>query len=241
MASEGALLSKIDSTVGRINSKTTELQNSINSTLSASWLGIPEWVKDKVRDGWNTFARFLKDLWDTLAEILTNMGSPSKLFSTGDSWSNSVGGPVSQQVQHAEAGSLAVDDNWDGTAATAYKQALPLQKTALEKIKSTFTDGISQALSDVAKAIYVFWGALIVALGALVAGIIAAIASTATILGLPAGPFIAAAAVLAAIAACTAGGLNLKSAASAANSSLRQKINDNVGYRDGHWPKATTS
>ncbi len=147
---------------------------------------------------------------------------------------------MSGQVQNADAGSLTVDDNFDGSAATAYKQAVPLQKTALEKIKTTYTDGISTVLSDVGKAIYVFWGALIVALAAFIAGMIAAISSSATIVGLPAGPFIGAGAVLVALGAFAAGSMNLKSAAAAANTSLRQKINDNSGFRDGHWPKATT-
>jgi len=240
MPSEAALLSKIDGMVSRINLKTSQLQNSINHTLGSASVPIPQWIKDKVSEGWNKFTTLLKQLWNELAWILDNMGSPSMLFSTADGWSNRIGGPVSGLVQKAEAGSLTVDDNFDGSAAIAYKQALPLQKTALEKIKATYTDGISTALSDMAKAIYVFWGALIVAFGALIAGIIAASGATGTIVGLPAGLVIAAGAVLVASGAVTAGSLNLKSAASGANSGLRQKINDNAGYRDGHWPKATT-
>jgi hypothetical protein len=177
--------------------------------------------------GWHKFTGFLSECWDAVVEICTNMGSPSALWNTADAWSDSVGGPVSGQVQSAEAGSLEVDDNWDGTAADRYRQNLPMpmQKTALERVKTTFSDGISSALSDVAKGIMAFWGGLVVALGALVAGIIGALASSATIFGLPAAPFIAAGAAL---------------VCSSANSTLRQKLNDNTGYRDGHWPPATT-
>jgi hypothetical protein len=235
-AEEAALIAKINDVVGRIEAKTTELQNSINSKLH--WL--PGFLQDKVIAGWNKFTKFLKECWDALVEIFTNMGSPSTLWNTADAWSNNVGGPVSGEVQSAEAGSLEVDDNWDGTAADKYRQNLPMQKTALEKIKTTYTDGISSALSDVAKGIIAFWGGLIVALGSLVAGIIGALTSSATILGLPAAPFIAAAAALAAVGAFYSGGLILKSVCSSANSTLRQKLNDNTGYRDGHWPPATT-
>jgi prophage DNA circulation protein len=233
---ESALLAKINEVVSRIESKTTDLQNSINSKMK--WLPGP--LQDKVIAGWNKFTGFLQDCWDALAEIFGNMGSPSTLWNTGDSWSNSVGGPVSAQVQSAEAGSLEVDDNWDGSAADRYRQNLPMQKTALEKMKSTFSDGISSALSDVAKGIIAFWGGLIVALGALVTGIITALGSAATIFGLPAAPFIAAAAALVAVGAFLSGGLILKSVCSSANSTLRQKLNDNTGYREGHWPPATT-
>ncbi|MEE6261791.1 hypothetical protein [Plantactinospora sonchi] len=236
-AEEQALINKIHSTVARINTKTSELQNNINNKMG--WLPGP--LQDKVLEGWNKFTGFLRECWDALAEIFTNMGSPSTLWSTADSWSNNVGGPVSAQVQSAKVGTLATDDRWDGTAAERYRQNLPLQETALDKMKSVYSDGVSSALSDVAKGIIAFWGALIVALGALVAGIIGAVTSSATIFGLPAAPFIAAAAALVAVGAFYSGGLILKSVCSSANSTLRQKLNDNTGYREGHWPSATTA
>ncbi|WP_250002109.1 hypothetical protein [Actinoplanes sp. M2I2] len=110
---------------------------------------------------------------------------------------------------------------------------------ALDNVKATLTDGVSSALSDVAEGIIVFWTGLIIALVALVGGIIGALAS-ATVVGLPAGPFIAAGAALTASAAMIAGGETLKSVCAAANSTLRQKIADNSGFHQGHWPPAAT-
>jgi hypothetical protein len=233
---ESALLAEIDTVLGRIDSKTTELQNSINDKLGY----LPGFLQDKIVSGWNTFCAYLKRVWDNLNEIISNMGSPTALWDTADAWSDRVGSPVSGQVQSAEAGLLTVDDNWDGDAADAYRQTLPLQKTALDKVKSTLTDGIAAALSDVAKGIIVFWWGLITALAALVGGIIGALASTATIVGLPAGPVIAAGAALAASAAMIAGAEILKSVCASANSTLRQKIADNAGFHEGHWPPAAT-
>jgi hypothetical protein len=220
--------------MGRIDSKTTELQNTINDKLH--WL--PGFLQDKVVAGWNKFCGFMKRVWDALNEIISNMGSPSALWSTADAWSDWVGSPVSGQVQSADAGLLSVDDNWDGDAADAYRQTLPLQKSALEKVKSTLTDGIATALSDVAKGVLVFWTGLVTALAALVVGIIGALASSATIVGLPAGPFIAAGAALVAVGAIFTGGEILKSVCSSANSTLRQKLAENSGFHEGHWPPA---
>ena len=233
---EASLLDQINSVLDRIDRKTTELQNSINKKIG--WL--PGFLRDKVISGWDKFCGFMKRVWDNFHEIASNMGSPSALWDTADAWSDRVGGPVSAQVQSADAGLLAVDDNWDGDAADAYRQTLPLQKTALDKVKATLSDGISSALSDVAKGIIVFWTGLVVALVALVGGIIGALASTATVVGLPAGPFIAAGAALAASAAMIAGAETLKSVCSAANSTLRQKLADNSGFHQGHWPPAAT-
>jgi hypothetical protein len=231
---EAALLDQIASVLDRIDGKTTELQNTINDNLH--WL--PGGLQDRVVAGWNRFCGFMRRIWDNLNEIISNMGSPSALWSAADAWSDWVGGPVSGQVQSADAGLLSVDDNWDGDAADAYRQTLPLQKAALEKVKSTLTDGLSSALSDVAKGILVFWTGLLTALVALVLGIVGALASGATIFGLPAAPFIAAGAGLTASAAIITGAEILKSVCSAANSTLRQKLAENSAFHEGHWPPA---
>jgi hypothetical protein len=233
-ATEAQLVDKLLQIVDRINAKTTELQNAINDKLR--WL--PDFLQDKVVTGWNRFCDFMRKVWDFWTEVCSNMGSPSKLWATADAWSDTVGAPVSAQVQSADAGLLTVDDNWDGDAANAYRQTLPLQKTALDKVKTTLTDGISGALSEVAKGIIAFWASLTVALAALVGGIIGAIASAATIFGLPAAPFIAAGAALAADAAVIGGGMILKSVCSAASTTLRQRLDDNAGFHEGHWPPA---
>jgi len=231
---EAALLDQIDAVLSRIDSKTTELQRTIEGNLH--WL--PSGLQDKVVAGWNSFCGFLQRIWDNLREITSNMGSPSALWSTANAWSDWVGGPVSAQVQSADAGLLDVDNNWDGDAAEAYRQTLPLQKSALEKVKATLTDGIATALGDVAKGILVFWTGLVTALAALVGGIIGALASSATIVGLPAAPVIAAGAGLAATGAIIAGAEILKSVCSSANSTLRQKLAENSAFHQGHWPPA---
>ena len=233
---EAALIDQINSVVARINAKTAELQNGIDGKLK--WLPGP--LQDRVVSGWNEFVGFLKECWNALAEIVTNLGSPSTLWATADAWSDRVGRPVSGQVQVAEAGSLTVDDNWNGAAADAYRQNLPRQKVALEKMKSTLCDGISTALSDLANGICIFLGALVVALLALVGGIVGALLSSATIFGLPAAPFIAAGAALVAVGAFLSAGLHLRSTAATVNSALRQRLADDSGYLGGHWPPATT-
>ncbi len=90
---EAALLDRINSVLGRIDGKTTELQHSINSKLH--WL--PAGLQDKVVSGWNAFCGYMRGIWDNLNEIIANMGSLSALWSTAD----------------------------------AYRQTLPLQKTAV--------------------------------------------------------------------------------------------------------------
>lgn len=171
--------------------------------------------------------------------ILSNLGSPDTLTATADQWSNTVGANVSARVGMADLGNLAVDDNWSGSAAEQYRQQMPLQKTALQYVKTQFTDGISGALKDVASAIKAFWTVMVSALVVLIGGIITAIGSTASIFSAPAAPFIAAAAVGVFAAAAWGGTEILKSQCAGATTTLTQKLAENTAYPNGTWPKAT--
>ncbi|GAA2888529.1 hypothetical protein Acy02nite_70350 [Actinoplanes cyaneus] len=111
--------------------------------------------------------------------MLDDMGSLSALSATATAWTERVGVPVSGQVQAAEAGLLTVDDNWDGDAANAYRQMLPLQKAALEKVKTTITDGLSTALDQLHGGIFLFWTGLAGALVALADALLAWLGATA--------------------------------------------------------------
>ncbi|MBG0564097.1 hypothetical protein [Actinoplanes aureus] len=230
---EAALLARIRSTLDRIDAKTVELRLAVDSGMRF----VPPPLRNRVAAGWPDFCALMRRIWDNLTTILSNMGSPYRLYTTANAWSDRVGVPVSGQVQTAEAGLLLVDDNWDGDAADAYRQMLPLQKAALDKIKSTITDGVSTALMTVAAGIVAFWAGLVGAATALAVGILGALSSTATIIGMPAAPFIACGAAATACVSMIGAAEVLKALCSTANSTLRQKFDD-TGFHGGHWPPA---
>lgn len=230
---EAALLAQIDVTLTRLDAKTAELYTSIAENLHL----LPEPLQSKTIEGWKDFCSYLQRLWHNLAIITTNIGSPTALWETADAWNIHVGAPVSAHAQTADTIILGVDNYWTGDAADAYQQMLPAQKAALEKIR-TLTVGVTTALDNVAKSILVFLAALIGAIAALVTGIIGALASTATIAGIPAGILIACGAALTACAAFIAGAERLKGDCSSANTTLRQHIADNTAFYQGRWPEA---
>jgi hypothetical protein len=234
-AAEAALVDQVNSTVGRIQTKSEALQNSINGKIG--WL--PSGLQDAVISGWNRFCGLLSDIWDALADILGHLGSPGGLTQTADLWSRMVGGPVSEKVLFADSGQLTVDTNWSGTAADAYRNTLPYQKAALAAIKASFTDPIGNALTDLATGIRVFWGSLIAALVGLAAGIVAGLASAGTIVGLPATPFIIVGAGVVAGGLIASGEMVLGQVCSTVKAKLQQKLDESTGFPDGHWPPAT--
>lgn len=224
--------------VDRFNGLVEDLRNKVNSALDWVPWGLG-WVVDKIHDAWNSLMDKITEVFEPLVFILSNLGSPSTVTSTGDAWSSQVGAPVSARVGTAEPGALAVDDSWKGSAASQYGQQVPRQKSALQGIKTQFTDGISGALKDVANAIQFFFGAMVVAIAAWIAAIITALASSATIIGIPAGILIAVGAGAAFGAAFWGAGENLKSQCRAAKSLLEQRLAENTGYPGGSWPQAT--
>lgn len=240
-ATQQATASQLSSLVNKLDGKTIEMQNTVNDTLSdISWLIPDSWIK-WIKDRWNDFCDLMAKVWKQLTEIVENMGAPWDLSSTANAWSDKIGSPVSGKAQVATAGELSVDDNWDGDAANQYKQKIPLQATALDKVRSTLSEGVNNALSTAQLGIWVFWGALVVALTTLIAGIIASIASDATIIGLPPGVAIAIGAVIAFLAAIGIGIVTLRATLSNANSTIRRALSDNSGFENGHWPPFHTS
>jgi hypothetical protein len=108
-------------------------------------------------------------------------------------------------------------------------------------MKSVISDGISTALKDIRTAVMVFWGALVVALIALIGGLVTAIVAACGVVSSPAAPITAALAVATVCGAVFSAGMNLHSATASANTTLLQKYNDNSGFCDGHWPTTTTA
>jgi hypothetical protein len=240
-ATQQATAAQISSLLTKLDGKTISLQNTVNDTLSdISWLIPDSWI-NWIKDRWNDFCDLMAKVWKQLAEIVENMGAPWDLSSTANAWSDKIGSPVSAKAQVATLGELAVDDNWEGDAAIQYRQKIPLQATALDKIRSTLSEGVNNALNVAQLGIWAFWIALVAGLLTLIGGLLGAAASSATILGLPPGVAIAIGAVLIFLGAIAGGIATLRAALANANSTLRRALSDNTGFEDTHWPPFHTS
>ncbi len=231
------VIDKAREVIATLQEKIQSLQDKLDWVLSKIPWGLG-WIGDKIRDGWNYLVGKLDEFWGWVDEHLNNPGSPSALSETANSWNEMIGGPVSSQSGVVDAGQLTADDLWSGTAADAYRQAVTPQKTAMDKVKSSMCDGVFQALDKMQSGITIFWTAFAAGVAACIVGFIGAIATTATIFGAPAGPFIAAGAVVVLIAALGGGYLKLKADINSSKGILTGKLNDLSGYPGGQWPKA---
>ncbi|GAA4588493.1 uncharacterized protein YukE [Actinoplanes octamycinicus] len=232
---EAELIGKVLQLVDQIEEKTQQLHRMVERGLPF----LPPPMRMQATTGWQKFCDSMADWWNFWREVAADPGSPSKLHARAADWTVQVGGPVSGQVQAVDSGRLGVDDNWDGAAAKAYRDLLPAQKDALTQIKATLTDSIGDAIESVATSLVVFWTALVVMIVPLVAAIAGATTSSATVIGIPVGVFIALGA-----AATAAVGLNvaimvLKSSVDGATAKLRQKLGDDTAFGGG-WPPTAT-
>lgn len=106
----------------------------------------------------------------------------------------------------------------------------------MDRIRFSLCDGISTALADIAKGITAFWTsvllALLVPLGALVTAAITAAGVWPAIILVLVGLVIF-------LGTLTGSAATLRAVCATANVSLRQKLNDNTAFGDGHWPRTT--
>lgn len=213
------VVAEITELLERLDRKVAELAAAVSSALRA----VPDlltWVVERVEDGWDEFVRRFREVMLWIGDKLLYAGDPGELTQTRDAWHAEVAAVTSALAERLDAGDLRTDDAWDGAAAEQYRQKVPEQQAAIRAIRDEFTAGITAALDQVRDGIVVFWCGAGAALAALVAGLLGAITATGTVVGLPAAPVLAAAAVLTALASLGGTHAVLASRASSAESTL---------------------
>jgi hypothetical protein len=219
-----------------VEEKIESLRDKINGILDWVPWGLG-WVVDKFMDLWNKAMDKMSEFWDKVQEFVSNIGAPWDLDAAKEQWI-SVGGPVAARASEADRSQSAVDTEWKGQAADRYAFSLAGQNKALTAVQSKLTAVMGPALGKVSSALYIFYGAIIAAILALVAGIVLATGEAVSILGLPAVPPTVILAVVAAIGAISGAILILRSQASDANTEFLKVANETGDFGAQNWPNA---
>lgn len=170
----------------KIQQKIDEIVRLINAVLRTLPAAL-SWIADRVKAAWDTTMRQIQEMWDWLADKLSYVGNPFVLNGAAEGW-KLAGGQVSRISDSIFDLNMSVDDRWTGRAADQYKQSLEPQRRATTSIMSDYAENIGNAMSGLAVAIAVFWGAIAVAIVSLLGALAGAAVATGTILGLPAVP-----------------------------------------------------
>ncbi|NLU73172.1 hypothetical protein HCC61_10850 [Streptomyces sp. HNM0575] len=225
-----ALIQKIVDKLDRIRDLVNQVKNKINGLLShvPSFL---HWVISKVEDLWNRFCDKMSEFWDWFTDKLAYVGDPFLLKDTGEKWNSKLGVPAHKRASEVDSDDLMVDDNWTGTAASAYKSRIGGQKDALDAIGKTYASGVSSALNTMKTGIWIFWIAVVSALVVAVFAFVGGMAAEGTIIGIPVGLLAQIGAVVGFLLAAGGATVALKFAADDSASALRNLS----GYSD-KWP-----
>jgi len=219
-----------------VDEKVQALTDKVNDILSWVPWGLG-WVVDKFKDLWSTAMDKLGEFWDKVREFVSYIGAPWDLDAAKDQWI-SLGGPVAARASESDRSQSAVDSEWKGKAADRYALSLGAQGKALSAVQGKLTSVIGPALGTVAGALYLFYGAVAVAIGAMVIGIVTATGEAVSILGLPAVPPTVIAAIGVAILAIGTATMNLRGAAAGANTEFLKVANETGDFGVDGWPRA---
>ena len=99
-----------------------------------------------------------------------------------------LGSPVAARATEADRSQSAVDTEWKGQAADRYAMSLGAQGKALTAVQGKLSSVIGPALGSVSTTLYIFYGAVAVAIVAMIVGIVTATGEAVSILRLPAVP-----------------------------------------------------
>ncbi|WP_157408535.1 hypothetical protein [Actinoplanes sp. N902-109] len=204
---------------------------------------LPGGLGDGVHDLLVKLRDLVSKFFEETAKLLLNPGWPFGLLDAAGSWTDTVGGPISELSAKVSPDQLRIDNYWTGPAADAYASVLPAQQKALEAIK-TATDSIDTQLTTLAIGIFALWGAVILAVVQYVAQLAAEAAAAATVVGAPEGAAaagVSTAATISLVAAATTAFIAYVGVVVTTMRSINQTLQAGAGFPDGNWPKATTS
>jgi hypothetical protein len=224
------LIRKVTEKLNRIRDLVDQVRDKINGLLDAVPFFL-KWIVSKIEGLWDKFCNKMEEFWNWFTDKLAYAGDPFLLKETGQKWTDQLGKPTHQRFEEVDSDDLLVDDNWRGTAASAYKEKIGGQKDALNAVGRIHANPIQSALNTMKTGIWIFWIGIASALAALILGVIAGLAAEGTIIGIPAGLFAQIAAVIAFLLAAGGATAALKLSCDDAAQGLR-----NLNTYANKWP-----
>lgn len=170
----------------KIRQKIEEIVRLVNAALRAL-PAVLAWVADRLREAWDGMLQKISEMWNAISEFFSHAGDPFMLNSAAEGWKLAAA-KVSRINDTIMDANLSVDDKWTGSGADQYQQRIETQRRANTSIMADYAENIGGAMTGLAVAIGVFWGAVVAAILALLTALAGAAVATGTIVGLPAVP-----------------------------------------------------
>jgi hypothetical protein len=243
----GFNVNEFQKTLDRIGTEIEDLSHSklpelvsITNIFLGKWY-IPGFIKDAVKFSVDELVRLTQDALNTFNEILEGATVPIFLAEFAYHWEQ-VKGPAGSVAAEVTTEDM-MPFGWQGTAATAYTDAIAPQSAAAGQLV-TISDKTAISLITCAGAGLVFYGAILIVLIQLGTTTTAATAAVATGVAAPEGA--AAAAASAGLSAAQIGTLIgtlsvIVGGEALQLTTLHGVASDDTAYPGGHWPRAATN
>ena len=235
-----ALGQKLNAIPGQANSAVQAIFTMVNNALGQAWL--PSWVADWIKPILAKLVELTKALLQQLGELLVGFFFPVIALVIANDWNAEVKNPVNQVSGVVSDANLHVGDYWQGSAATAYTNAVTAQTGAMTEV-AAIIDDVKSRLYVLASALFFFYGAVATILVQWIEVMVAATAADVTgvlaIFGIPiqvgetaiSGSAIATAVLLL---------IALVGAEAESFTTLDGRITSGPKFPKGHWPTAVT-
>ncbi|CAM3476372.1 hypothetical protein OCAE111667_11760 [Occultella aeris] len=228
------LIDEILRLVQEIQNTWQRFVNLVNGALSSVPVFL-QWVIDSVNRLWEQVVQMWNDFWEGVSDFLSRFGDPGAVATASASWTSMVSQPAGEVAATVTTGQLSADDDaWSGDAATKYRTRAGEQQATISAIRDEVATKVVAALDGMKLAMFVFYGALIAAILALIGAIIGGLASSATIVGIPAGIVIIIGAGAIAIGAIVVAGMVFSGTADQRASEMRSAI---TSAKVTSWPE----
>lgn len=234
-----AVIEEITKGLGTLGTKIAQISPAVAAATSGSW------IPQMAIDGLVWCARQISDLatklLETIKDIAEGAVAPIFFFIKAYGWHDTIGGPSSEVAATVAPNTLRACYTWSGPAATAYSKAIATQTTAAAKIQG-ISSSVATTLTVVAGAGLAFYVAIGILLAKIIAQVVASIVAIGTGWLSWAGLALIAESIVVdgtMIAAAVAAIVAFVGAQATALIGLKGQTEANESFPGGHWPVGT--
>ena len=233
-----AIIDRIQRSIEDIRKGIEDVRNTINSAIDAAatlTAGLLDSLLDQIRQLWVDLRDGVVRVIEAINKVLKWIAAPFAFDDRALSWIDDVQTPMHGIESDTSPDRLILDNEWNGEAASAYKQGVASQSKAAGAV-SAIGKTMGEQLQSCASAGLIFYTAVVGATAVYIVTQVAGAVQCATVAGAPSGIVTIIAGQVALITAIAAATANLDSTLQGAEVKMHSALADFPGQ---DWPVGT--
>jgi hypothetical protein len=169
--------------------KLCNLVNAVHDKVEYALSLMPvvfQWLLDKINDLLEKISEAFNKFWEILVDYFEGMFAPITFYARAQSWYSDVQSPMVKLGSDVDSNNVLKPSQWEGEGGNSYRRSVSDQSAACNAV-ATMAGTVGSTLTKCAIGGLVFYGAIIVVLIKMIAGVGAGTGATATGVGAPVG------------------------------------------------------